>query len=66
MNPFKIRKRLKLIKELELKIIKTESSIEEIHISFLKPYRKQKALEMDRYCHLLHVYKKALQKIYKL
>lgn len=66
MNPFKVIKRVKLIKDLELKIIKTETSMELIHINFLKPYKKQKALEMDKYYHLLSIYKKALNKIYKL
>ena len=63
MNIFKILKRIKFIKKLKLKIIKTETSINLIHQTFLSPYNKQKAIELNRYVHLLIIYKKALNKI---
>jgi hypothetical protein len=63
MNVFKIIKKIKFIKDLKLKIIKTETSINLIHQTFLSPYSKQKALELNRYVHLLIIYNKALNKI---
>lgn len=66
MNLFKIIKRIKFIKDLKLKIIRTQTSIEMIHQNFLKPYTKKKALELDFYSHRLCIYLKALNKINRL
>jgi hypothetical protein len=65
MNVFKIIKRINFIKDLKLKIIKTESSISLIHQTFLSPYSKQKAIELNKYVHLLLIYNKTLNKIRK-
>lgn len=66
MSIFKIYKRINFIKDLELKIIKTKSSIEEIHQVFQKPYSKKKALELDVLSFRLCVYLKALKKVHEL
>lgn len=66
MNPFKIVKRIRFIKELELKIIRTQTSIEMIHQNFLKPYSKKKALELDELSFRLCLYLRTLNRIHKL
>lgn len=66
MSIFKIHKKIDFIKKLELNIIKTKSSIEEVHQGFLKPYNKKKALELDTLSHRLCVYLKALEKVRNL
>lgn len=65
MSLWKIYKRKQFIKDLELKIIKTKSSIEEIHQVFQKPYTKKKAIELDELCFKLCIYLKALNRIKK-
>ena len=65
MNYFKIFKRIRFIRKLKHNILKTETSIELIHQTFLKPYNKRKAYELDRKSFLLCVYIKTLNKLEK-
>jgi len=65
MSIFKIHKRINFIKDLELNIIRTKSSIEELHQGFL-PYSKKKAIQLDALSHKLCIYLKALNRVRNL